>query len=75
MATNMPTEEYLRRNLLHASSVGVKTDIEAAMKRLVNRRAGCPKWLLKLLTRAHVKAYNVSKEMCSHRDEILVRPR
>lgn len=63
-------KEYLRRNNLHVASVGVKGDIEAALKRLINRKSGYPRWLFKLLNGAHTKAHMVSKEMCSHRDEV-----
>lgn len=61
--------EYLRRNILHASSVGVQANIGVAIDRLVFQKHP-PKWLLKLLDKAHNQAYDVSKEMAKHRDEV-----
>lgn len=62
-------DEYLRRNLLHAASVGVQAGIGAAIDGLAVRR-NAPKWLIKILYETHSKAYDVSKEMAKHRDEV-----
>lgn len=44
----MAHEEYLRRNLIHAGSVGAVAGVRVALKRLTARR-DAPKWLVKQL--------------------------
>ena len=62
-------DEYLRRNLLHASSVGVRANIEAAIKRLASQKR-TPKWLMQLLKQTCAQAERVRQEMADHRNEV-----
>jgi hypothetical protein len=62
-------QEYLRRNLLHASSVGVVAGLESAINRLRELKR-CPRWLFLKLSTEHVKACAIATEMAKHRDEI-----
>ena len=62
-------DEYIRRNLLHRNAVEAWADIGAVIDRLCTRGTA-PKWLITILDRAHNKAYDVSKEMARHRDEV-----
>ncbi len=66
MITDM--DEYLRRNLLHASSVGMKANAEAALKRLdgLTRQ---PMWLVRMLEGIVERGERVCPEMAAHRDE------
>ena len=68
-ATDMNTSEYLRRNLLHASSIGMKANAEAALKRL-RAHSRPPKWLLKSLEGIVERGERVCPEMAKHRDEV-----
>ena len=58
-------EEYLRRNLLHAASVGVVANSKASLERIKR-----PKWLIKALEGIIERAERVEIEMARHRDEL-----
>lgn len=62
-------KEYLRRNELHAKSVGVYFGILAVVER-INTMRRKPKWMLEILNRELVKADAVQKEMAAHREEM-----
>jgi hypothetical protein len=64
-------EEYLRRNLLHASAVGAEAGARTALERLVKLKYP-PKWLIKHLEEILDRCKKVSPEMAAHRDEISV---
>lgn len=63
------TEEYLRRNLIHAKAVGVRAGLYEALRRLNGTRRP-PKWLTKLLSAEYLKANAVAEEVAKHRDEV-----
>jgi len=60
--------EYLRRNLIHAKSVGVCGNLEAALIRLQASKSPI-KWLIENLKGSLGRAKVVSGEMAKHRDE------
>jgi len=63
----MPHEEYLRRNLIHASAVGSKAAFETAIRRLSkNKRA--PQWLMKTLRGGLERAERVHPEVALWRN-------
>lgn len=62
-------KEYLRRNLLHAKSVGVHFGIKSVIDRVEKMRRK-PKWMLEILRRELVKSDAVQKEMAAHREEM-----
>jgi hypothetical protein len=62
-------KEYLRRNQLHAKSVGVYFGIKAVIDRVENMRRK-PKWMLEILNRELIKAHAVRLEMAAHREEM-----
>ena len=62
-------EEYLRRNLLHASSVGAEANSKAVLKRVKSLKRP-PKWLVAALEGVIERCEKVSPEMAKHRDEI-----
>ena len=66
-----PLEEYLRRNLVHASSVGTLATTRAAIKRVKNLKRP-QKWLVKFLEAIHRRAEPLPEELAKHRDEIKV---
>lgn len=61
--------EYSRRNLLHASSVGAHANARTARKRLLETKRP-QKWLIALLDGVIERAAKVESEMAKHRDEI-----
>ena len=61
--------EYLRRNLLHAASVGARENTRVAIARLQKRRRRI-QWLEDLLAGVLERAGRVSHEMAVHRDEV-----
>ena len=63
----MAHEEYLRRNLLHASAIGSAAAIRAAIIRLEATRRP-QRWLLDLLLAALKRADKVHPEMALWRD-------
>lgn len=60
--------EYLRRNIIHAKSVGVCGNLKAALKRLKASKTPI-KWLIENLQGFLGRAEVVSGEMAKHRDE------
>jgi hypothetical protein len=63
----MAHEEYLRRNLIHASSIGVRANVASALVRL--RKTKRPaKWLVELLDRTLVRAEKVHPEVAKWRN-------
>lgn len=64
-------EEYLRRNLLHCSSVGAEANAKAALARLATWKSP-PKWLMTSLQGIIDRCEKVAPEMAKHRDEIKV---
>lgn len=61
--------EYLRRNQLHAASVGANANAKEAARR-VKRWKRPPKWLVELLAGIVDRTARVQKEMAAHRDEV-----
>jgi hypothetical protein len=61
--------EYLRRNLVHAKSVGVCSNLEAALRRLKALKKPI-KWLIDNLYGTLGRAGSVSQEMVRHRNEV-----
>lgn len=63
----MAHEEYLRRNILHAASVGSAAGIREALRRL--RQTKRPqKWLLEMLDGALERADRIHPEMAKWRN-------
>ncbi len=61
--------EYLRRNQLHAASVGTRENTRAILDRLRTHRKPS-RWLVELLEGILERAGRVSSEMARHRDEM-----
>lgn len=59
--------EYLRRNLIHATAVGVHANLGAAIDRLGKMKRP-PKWLVDLLQRTHGNAAKLSPELARWRN-------
>lgn len=64
----MAHEEYLRRNLIHCSSLGAKAGIEVAIKRLSAMKRP-PKWLLDELHGALERAKKLPPELAAWRNQ------
>lgn len=64
-------DEYLRRNLVHAKSVGVLYGIKTIVDRL-DKQKRKPKWMMNILNREMIKANVVAHEIAAHRDEIKI---
>lgn len=62
-------DEYLRRNLIHASSVGIAAGADAALKRLATMKRP-PKWIVESFTGIAERAAKVHPEVARHRDEL-----
>jgi len=62
-------KEHLRRNQIHAKSVGVYFGIKAVIDRVEKMRRK-PKWMLDILKRELVKAHVVQLEIAAHREEM-----
>lgn len=60
-------QEYLRRNLAHASAVGVRANLGSAIDRLAARKAP-PKWLVDLLRRTLERADTLPAELARWRN-------
>ncbi len=60
-------DEYLRRNLLHAKSLGVKANASAALKRL-EMQANPPKWLVAALRGILERADPLPADLARWRD-------
>lgn len=63
------TEEYLRRNLIHASAVGMKANAQYALDRL-NTHKSAPLWLLDTLAGIVERGEKVCPELAAHRNEV-----
>lgn len=63
----MAHEEYLRRNLIHASAIGSRAAFEAALKRLSKTRRP-PKWLMEMLRGGFERAEEVHPEVAKWRN-------
>jgi len=63
----MAHEEYLRRNLVHAASVGVVADVGAVLTRLKTIKSA-PKWLVEQLERTHRKSKNIPHDVALWRN-------
>jgi predicted small secreted protein len=64
-------DEYLRRNLIIAKSVGVCSGIKAVIN-VLNTRKRKPKKILKILQTISIQSENVNNELIKHRDEIII---
>ena len=60
-------EEYLRRNLIHASSVGSTAAFAKAIERL-SKTKNPPKWLMEMLRGGLERAEKVCPEVAKWRD-------
>lgn len=69
MTKKQRLSEYLRRNMLHAASIGAHANAVAAVKRL-NAMKRQPAWLVDLLDGIIDRTSRVSFEMAAHRDEL-----
>jgi len=68
--TDMTEEnEYLRRNVILASSIGMKANAQAALKRL-DSLSRQPMWLVRLLEGIVERGERVCPELVAHRDEV-----
>lgn len=67
-------EEYLRRNLVHCSSVGVRANLDAALARLTNVKKP-PKWLVDILIRTRVRSDELPSELAKWRNTAPDSPR
>lgn len=63
----MPHEEYLRRNLIHAGSIGVRAGISNAVDRLKTTKRP-PKWLVAQLEGLSDRAERASSELAKWRN-------
>ncbi len=61
--------EYLRRNLLHASAIGALAGAKKSLAR-VKAWKNAPKWLVRSLSGVVIRADAVATEMAAHRDEV-----
>jgi len=62
-------EEYLRRNHLHAISVGLQAGITSLIEHLTSLKS-TPKWILCQLKDLVERADKVKKELVTHRAEV-----
>lgn len=70
----MPHEEYLRRNLIHAGSIGVRAGISNAVDRLRTQKRP-PKWLVAQLDGLLERAERSSGELAKWRNSAADAPR
>lgn len=63
------TNEYLRRNLIHAASVGVVAGLQHIRAR-AGKSKRAPKWLFRSLELALVRAELARGELARHRNEV-----
>ena len=66
----MISKEYLRRNRLHAASVGVYYGIKKMLERVEQNWSKKPLWLVNALKIELEKSERVHHEMAVHRNEI-----
>jgi hypothetical protein len=59
-------DEYLRRNLVHATAVGVHANLGVAIDRLARMKSP-PKWLVDLLKRTHANSAALPPELARWR--------
>ena len=64
------SEEYLRRNLIHAASVGMKENAQASLRRLRTQKSP-PGWLIKSLEGIVERGERVCPELAARRDELM----
>ena len=69
----MAHEEYLRRNLLHAGSIGAVAGLHGARARLLAMK-NPPKWMLKVCDSALDRARPLPDEIAQWRDTALDAP-
>ena len=67
--TGIVFDEYLRRNLLHASAVGAEASLRVSLNR-IRKWKSPPKWLVEILAAGLERAVPVSAEMAAHRNEV-----
>lgn len=70
----MAHDEYLRRNLVHCGSVGVRAGISTAVNRLLATKRP-PKWLVRQLHGLLSRAEQSSKELAKWRNSAPDAPR
>ena len=70
----MQHEEYLRRNLIHAKSVGAQAGVRVAIERL-SARKDAPKWLLEQLRGVAERLEPVPHEIAEWRNSAPDAPR
>lgn len=63
------TKEYLRRNLIHASSVGARASLRYILRRLRMRQHN-PKWLMKWLTGVERRIEDLPEEIAKYRNQV-----
>lgn len=63
------TQEYLRRNVLLARSIGVRAGVESILSRLEKTKLP-PLWLITALGEALDRMQEIPKELAAHRDEV-----
>lgn len=63
----MAHEEYLRRNLIHASAIGSRAAFAAALKRLSSTKRP-PKWLIEMMKGGLERAEKVHPEVAKWRN-------
>lgn len=61
--------EYLRRNLLHCSSIGALASIEKAIERLEKMKRQ-PKWLMEQLRMAQERAVKLPPALACYRSAV-----
>lgn len=69
MADKKAQEEYLRRNRIHAKTVGVQAGIKVAIARLEKQKQP-PLWLLTILRQEYAKMDAICAEAVMHRAEV-----
>lgn len=66
--STQPHEEYLRRNLIHAGSIGMTAGLKTAMRRLSETKRP-PKWLLAQLRGILDRAERCPPELAAWRNQ------
>lgn len=67
--TRARVDEYLRRNLLHAASIGIQASCDLLLIRYARLKRP-PKWAILQTEVIKERIMNVAPEMARHRDEI-----
>lgn len=68
VADKKAQEDYLRRNLIHAKTVGVRAGLRVAIARMEKQKQP-PLWLLNLLRQEYAKMDAICAEAVMHRDQ------